>query len=84
MAEVPGTAFELEAEPALLRAFELDADRRGCASTGEDYRTSVPRVYSAGDMRRGPSLVVWAVSEGRRAAHYIDRDLMGRSALRLL
>jgi glutamate synthase (NADPH/NADH) small chain len=95
-AEVPGTEFELEAdlvllalgflstEPALLSAFEVAADRRGNASTGEDYRTSVPRVYSAGDMRRGPSLVVWAVSEGRRAAHYIDRDLMGRSDLRLL
>jgi glutamate synthase (NADPH/NADH) small chain len=44
---------------------------------GQNFRTSIPRVYSAGDMRRGQSLVVWAIAEGRQAAAQIDRDLRG-------
>jgi glutamate synthase (NADPH/NADH) small chain len=42
---------------------------------GQNFRTSLPRVYAAGDMRRGQSLVVWAIAEGRQAAEQIDRDL---------
>jgi glutamate synthase (NADPH/NADH) small chain len=47
----------------------------------DEYRTSVPGVFAAGDMRRGQSLVVWAISEGRQAARAVDQFLMGRSDL---
>jgi glutamate synthase (NADPH/NADH) small chain len=47
----------------------------------EGYMSSVPGVFAAGDMRRGQSLVVWAISEGRQAARAIDQFLMGRSDL---
>jgi len=60
------------------------ADRRGNVSIDaneEDYRTSVPKLYSAGDARRGQSLVVWAIREGRQAARSIDLDLMGATTL---
>jgi glutamate synthase (NADPH/NADH) small chain len=43
----------------------------------EDYKTSITGIFSAGDMRRGQSLVVWAIREGRQAAHSIDKYLMG-------
>ena len=46
-----------------------------------DYRTSRPNVFAAGDMRRGQSLVVWAIREGRQAAHAIDKFLMGKTDL---
>ena len=46
-----------------------------------DYRTSRPKVFAAGDMRRGQSLVVWAIREGRQAAHAIDKFLMGKTDL---
>ena len=59
----------------------LALDARGNVGTGQDYQTSVPGVFSAGDMRRGQSLVVWAISEGRKAAHAIDKHLMGSSRL---
>ncbi|MBI4353677.1 MAG: glutamate synthase, partial [Candidatus Omnitrophica bacterium] len=49
--------------------------------TGLHYQTSVPGVFAAGDARQGQSLVVWAISDGRRAAHAIDEYLMGRSDL---
>ena len=45
------------------------------------YVTSVPKVFAAGDMRRGQSLVVWAIREGRQAAHAVDKFLMGSTAL---
>ena len=45
------------------------------------YKTTVPKVYAAGDMRRGQSLVVWAIREGRQAARSIDFDLMGKTDL---
>ncbi len=45
--------------------------------------TNVPGVFAAGDLRRGQSLVVWAISEGREAAHHVDKWLMGRSELPL-
>ena len=57
-------------------------DRRGnVAADDERYLTSVPKLYAAGDMRRGQSLVVWAIREGRQAARAIDLDLMGATIL---
>jgi glutamate synthase (NADPH/NADH) small chain len=60
---------------------KLNLDPRGNVLVDDDYMTSVPGVFSAGDMRRGQSLVVWAISEGRCAAHGVDKFLMGRSDL---
>ncbi len=51
-------------------------DPRGNVATGEDYMSSVPGVFAAGDMRRGQSLVVWAIAEGRKAAAAIDKYLL--------
>lgn len=62
----------------------IDKDRRGNVSIQADemnYRTSVKKVYAAGDVRRGQSLVVWAIREGRQAARSIDLDLMGETTL---
>ncbi len=53
----------------------VELDQRGNVATGEDYMTSVPGVFAAGDMRRGQSLVVWAIAEGRKAAAEICRYL---------
>ena len=87
---VDGTSFSLDAELVLIamgftgpqKAGLLDElgvalDARGNVSTDEEYKTSVPGVFAAGDMRRGQSLVVWAIAEGRRAAAGVDRFLMG-------
>jgi len=49
----------------------------------KDYKTNVSGIFTAGDMRRGQSLIVWAISEGRQAAHHIDSYLMGASRLPL-
>ncbi|MDB5817978.1 MAG: glutamate synthase, small subunit, partial [Rhizobacter sp.] len=69
----------------LLQAFGVDADARGNAKAGVDektgYRTNVDKVWAAGDVRRGQSLVVWAIREGRQAARAIDQALMGSSSL---
>ena len=95
MVEVPGSEFELKADlvllamgfvgPApspLLTQFGVERDARSNVKADtEDYRTSVPKVFAAGDMRRGQSLVVWAIREGRQAAHAVDTFLMGTSAL---
>ncbi len=59
----------------------VSLDPRGNVACDESHMTSVPGVFSAGDMRRGQSLVVWAISEGREAAYHVDKYLMGRSAL---
>jgi glutamate synthase (NADPH/NADH) small chain len=59
----------------------LKLDARGNVQVNEKYETSVPGVFAAGDMRRGQSLVVWAISEGRQAARAVDEFLMGRSDL---
>jgi glutamate synthase (NADPH/NADH) small chain len=59
----------------------VEFDERGNVKTDVNYMTSAKKVFSAGDMRRGQSLVVWAISEGRRCAHCIDRFLMGESNL---
>lgn len=63
---------------------KIDTDRRGSKNVAADdvsYRTSVDKLYAAGDVRRGQSLVVWAIREGRQAAHAIDKDLMGQTLL---
>ena len=66
----------------LLQQLGVDLDQRGnAAANTEDYRTSVDKVFAAGDMRRGQSLVVWAIREGRQAAHSVDAFLMGETSL---
>jgi len=85
---LPGTEFTLDADLVLLamgftgplkngmiEQFGVDLDARGNVATDENYLTSVPGVFAAGDMRRGQSLVVWAISEGRNAAAAIGRRL---------
>ena len=70
---------------SVLDAFGIDKDQRGNARADTDevagYATNVPKVFAAGDVRRGQSLVVWAIREGRQAARAIDLQLMGRSDL---
>jgi glutamate synthase (NADPH) small chain len=65
----------------LINGLAVNLDDRGNVETDDTYLTSVPGVFSAGDARRGQSLVVWAIAEGRRAAHHIDKFLMGSSQL---
>ena len=71
--------------PSLLESFGVERDARGNAKASVDaeggYATSVPKVFAAGDVRRGQSLVVWAIREGRQAARAVDEMLMGRSEL---
>lgn len=97
MVEVAGSEFEVKADLVLLAmgfvhpaqsvldAFGVDTDARlnaHAAITGESaYRTNVDNVFVAGDVRRGQSLVVWAIKEGRQAAHEVDKALMGASNL---
>ena len=59
----------------------LDLDQRGNVKTDEKFMTSRKNVFACGDMRRGQSLIVWAIAEGRRAACKIDQYLMGQSTL---
>ncbi|WP_458759876.1 glutamate synthase subunit beta [Afipia sp. TerB] len=92
---IPGTEFQLKAElvllamgfvhpvhEGLLKTLGVDLDQRGNvrASTA-NYQTSVAKVFSSGDMRRGQSLVVWAIREGRQCAAAIDQFLMGSTEL---
>ncbi|HEQ60554.1 MAG TPA: glutamate synthase subunit beta, partial [Firmicutes bacterium] len=65
----------------LLASLGVQLDSFGNVQTDEHYMTSVPGVFSAGDMRRGQSLVVWAISEGREAARSVDRYLIGSTDL---
>jgi glutamate synthase (NADPH/NADH) small chain len=97
MAEVPGSEQVLKADLVLLAmgfvspvasildAFGVEKDGRGNAKAGTDavggYKTSADKVFAAGDMRRGQSLVVWAIREGRQAARAVDEFLMGASDL---
>ncbi|RCS31622.1 glutamate synthase subunit beta [Rhodanobacter denitrificans] len=97
MHEVAGSEFEIQADLVLLAmgfvapaqgvldAFGVARDARGNARAGTEarggYRTSVDKVFAAGDMRRGQSLVVWAIREGRQCAHAVDEFLMGHSSL---
>ncbi|MBQ4232684.1 MAG: FAD-dependent oxidoreductase, partial [Lachnospiraceae bacterium] len=72
----------LGSEKYVTDAFKVEVSERTNVKTylGK-YKTSVPNVYAVGDMHRGQSLVVWAISEGRAAAAEIDKDLMGYSNL---
>jgi glutamate synthase (NADPH) small chain len=65
----------------LVEQLGVELDARGNVKTDEHYRTSQKNVYAAGDLRRGQSLVVWAIAEGRKAARSIDLDLMGTTRL---
>jgi glutamate synthase (NADPH/NADH) small chain len=66
----------------LLEQAGVEFDPRGnVQATDQDYKTSIPRVFACGDMRRGQSLVVWAIREGRQAARAVDEFLMGSSTL---
>ena len=89
-----GNDFEIEADLVilamgfvrpehdhLLESLGVEFDQRGNVKTGANYMTSHEGVFSAGDMRRGQSLIVWAISEGRRAAYHMDTRLSGRSNL---
>ena len=65
----------------MLDQLGVKLDARGNVAVGEDWMSSVPGVFAAGDMRRGQSLVVWAISEGRKAARAVDQYLMGETRL---
>jgi glutamate synthase (NADPH/NADH) small chain len=66
----------------MIDALGVDKDGRGnVKATEDDYATSMPKVFAAGDMRRGQSLVVWAIREGRQAARSVDLFLMGKTEL---
>jgi glutamate synthase (NADPH) small chain len=97
MTEVPNSEFELKADLVLLAmgfvspvqqvldAFGVEKDARGNAKATTDgdkcYKTSADKVFAAGDMRRGQSLVVWAIREGRQCARAVDEFLMGATTL---
>ena len=91
---IPGTEFTLDVDLVLLamgflgpvrngmiEQLGVKLDPRGNVAADENYTTSVPGVFAAGDMRRGQSLVVWAISEGRKAARGVDQYLMGETKL---
>src|SRR6267142_1142359 len=95
--EVPGSQFEMPADlvllamgfvsplQSMLEEFGVERDPRGNARAATEgpraYATSVPKVFAAGDVRRGQSLVVWAIREGRQCARSVDEFLMGFSEL---
>ncbi|NOT65715.1 MAG: glutamate synthase subunit beta [Methylotenera sp.] len=97
MVEVAGSEFTIKADLVLLAmgfvspvqklldAFGVNKDARGNAQAATEgknpYKTSVDKVFAAGDVRRGQSLVVWAIREGRQAARAVDEFLMGSSTL---
>jgi glutamate synthase (NADPH) small chain len=97
MKEIPGSEFTIKADLVLLAmgfisplqkvldAFGVEKDNRGNAKATTDgegcYKTSKDKVFAAGDMRRGQSLVVWAIREGRQCAKAVDEFLMGSSTL---
>jgi len=65
-------------EQEIVKQFELETDTRSNVKAEHDkYTTNIPGIFAAGDMRRGQSLVVWAINEGRGAARECDRYLMG-------
>jgi glutamate synthase (NADPH/NADH) small chain len=92
---IPGTEFELPADlvllamgfvhpvqEGLLKNLGLKLDQRGNVEANtEDYKSSAEKIFACGDMRRGQSLVVWAIREGRQCAHAIDKFLMGTTTL---
>lgn len=95
--EVSGSEFEIEADLVILALgfihpqhngclseLSVELDSKGNVASEQNYMTSVKGVFSAGDMHRGQSLIVWAISEGRRAAYCIDKYLIGTSKLPML
>ena len=67
---------------SMVKSLDLDLDQRGNVKADtEQYRTSKDKIFTAGDMRRGQSLVVWAIREGRQAARAVDEFLMGSTNL---
>jgi glutamate synthase (NADPH/NADH) small chain len=94
MQEILGSEFEIKADlvilavgflhpehAGLLRDLEVKLDDKGNVFTQDNYMTSEEKIFCAGDMRRGQSLVVWAISEGRRCAHFMDKYLMAETNL---
>ena len=94
MQEVKGSEFDIKADLVLLamgfvapvnkvlKAFGVDQDPRGnVRANTDDYRSNIDKVFAAGDMRRGQSLVVWAIREGRQCARSVDEFLMGTTEL---
>ena len=95
MKEIPGSEFELKADLVLLamgfvhpvqdgmlKSLGVALDPRGNVNANVmNYKTSVEKVFAGGDMRRGQSLVVWAIREGRQAARAVDEYLMGETIL---
>ena len=94
MSEIPDSAFSIEVDLVLLamgfihpehegliKDLGIDLDDRGNISTNSDRMTSIPGIFAGGDSVRGASLVVWAIAEGRQAAHGIDKCLSGQSNL---
>ena len=94
MAEVPGTEFEEPVDlvllalgflgperPGMLEQLGVELTERGNVAADENKMTSVPGIFTAGDMTRGQSLIVWAIAEGRDAARGIDRYLTGETSL---
>ncbi|MCI8339716.1 MAG: glutamate synthase subunit beta [Lachnospiraceae bacterium] len=94
MAEIPGSEFEIPADYVLIAAGFLGAqdyvakafkvklnERTNVATQGDSFKTSVEKVFAAGDMRRGQSLVVWGINEGRQVAREVDQALMGYTNL---
>ncbi|MEO6043146.1 MAG: glutamate synthase subunit beta [Tepidiformaceae bacterium] len=94
MREVPGSEFEESVDllllamgfigpekPGMLEQLQVELTDRGNVKADENKMTSVPGVFTAGDMTRGQSLIVWAIAEGRAAARGIDQYLMGESVL---
>jgi glutamate synthase (NADPH/NADH) small chain len=94
MVEIPGSEFEQDVElvllamgftgpekPGLIADLGVALDERGNVKANDEYETSVPGVFACGDLRRGQSLVVWAIWEGREAARGVDAYLRGTTDL---
>lgn len=97
MQEVEGSEFEIEADLVILalgfmhpekkgiiEELSLSLDLKGNVKTDNNFMTFKKGIFACGDMRRGQSLIVWAISEGRQSAYYIDKYLMGSSSLPVL
>jgi len=94
MIEIPDSEFEIEVDlvllamgflgperPGMLTDLGVELTQRGNVKVDESRMTNIPGIFSAGDMARGQSLVVWAIAEGRDAAHHVDKYLMGSTTL---
>ena len=82
LVEVEGTEQLIKCDLLIIAASKVELTQRGTVKTEpEQYQTSVPKVFTAGDMHRGQSLVVWAITEGRHCAAAMDKFLMGYTPL---